>query len=136
MGYQPQKMICGNSIQLLESSSLLDKLFEEQKASLILLDPPYANMMTRPKTGEFMRWKGSTQSTPFTSSEYDLGNMSISQFHEVFTQMIKNSIKYLKNNGHIVIFIKDLQPEGKKLNLLHAEIINNINSIDCLFYQG
>ena len=35
-----------------------------------------------------------------------------------------------------MIFIKDLQPNKKELNLLHADIIKKINEIPNLNYKG
>ncbi len=45
-------------------------------------------------------------------------------------------MQYLKKRGHIVVFIKDLQPKGKELNLLHCDIINKLNEIENLNYKG
>jgi hypothetical protein len=62
--------------------------------------------------------------------------MTWDNFLKVFNESIINSMKHLKNRGHIVIFIKDLQPKDKELNLLHADIIRDLNKIDNLKYLG
>jgi hypothetical protein len=45
-------------------------------------------------------------------------------------------MEFLNNKGHIVIFIKDLQPKDKELNLLHSDIILKLNSLNTLKYLG
>ena len=136
MAYKPQYMVHGDSVKILKQEEYLNNIFEGRKASLILIDPPYGNMMARLKTGESKRKQASEDSTPFTNYEEDLGNMDLIKFHEVFFELVKNSMQYLKDNGHLIIFIKDLQPEKKNLNLLHSDIIYNLNHIDNLYYQG
>ena len=42
----------------------------------------------------------------------------------------------MKKHGYIVIFIKDLQPAKKEINLLHANIIQKLNEIPTLAYKG
>ncbi len=43
---------------------------------------------------------------------------------------------YIKKDGHVLVFIKDLQPKGKNLNLLHYEVTNTLNEIEGLYYKG
>ncbi len=45
-------------------------------------------------------------------------------------------MKYLKNDHYVAVFIKDMQPNGKELNLLHYDIINELNKIPDLYYKG
>ena len=66
--------------------------------------------MAREKTGEAGKIK-SSEATPFTNMEVDLGNMEWNKFREVFKDTIQNATKNLKDKGHLVIFIKDLQPK-------------------------
>ena len=54
------------------------------------------------------------------------------EFREKFIETIKYSMPYLKDKGHYVVFIKDLQPKGGKTNLLHSDLIEEINKIECL----
>ena len=79
--------------------------------------------MAREKTGEAGKNKKSSEATPFTNMEVDLGNMDWNKFREVFKDTIQNAIKNLKDKGHLVIFIKDLQPKNGEPNLLHADLI-------------
>ena len=115
---------------------ILKEYLENEKISLILIDPPYGDMLSRPKTGEAVKKGKDTSATPFTDSELDLGNMNWDNFLEIFHNSIIDSMKHLKNKGHIVVFIKDLQPKDKELNLFHADIIKDLNRIDNLKYLG
>jgi len=133
---EEQITIQGDSIQILKDKKKLDKLFDKTKASLILIDPPYGDMMSKKKTGESVKNDGDNSPTPFTHFKNDLGNMSISKFYELFQESIKNSLCILKKNGHVVVFIKDLQPKDKDINLLHADLIKQLNDIEGLYYLG
>lgn len=135
LNLKEQITIQADSIEFLKQNQL-QKYLNNEELSLILIDPPYGDMLSRPKTGETVKKGGDTSATPFTDSELDLGNMTWDNFLKVFNESIINSMKYLKNKGHIVIFIKDLQPKDKELNLLHADIIRDLNTIDNLKYLG
>lgn len=135
LNLKEQITIQADSIEFLKQNQL-QKYLNNEELSLILIDPPYGDMLSRPKTGEAVKKGGDTSATPFTDSELDLGNMTWDNFLKVFNESIINSMKYLKNKGHIVIFIKDLQPKDKELNLLHADIIRDLNTIDNLKYLG
>jgi hypothetical protein len=93
-------------------------------------------MMSREKTGEASKNKKNADATPFSKNSKDLGNMNFDLFLEKFSETIKNSLQFLKENGHYIIFIKDLQPKEKNPNLLHASIIEEMNKIDGVNYVG
>lgn len=131
-----QTTIQGDSIEFLKSESSLNKYLNNEEVSLILIDPPYGDMLSRPKTGEAAKQGKDTSATPFTNLDEDLGNMTWDKFLTVFKKSIISSMKHLKDSGHIVVFIKDLQPKGDDLNLLHADIIRDLNSINNLKYLG
>jgi DNA modification methylase len=135
LNLKEQITIQADSIEFLKQN-LLQKYLNNKKLSLVLIDPPYGDMLSRPKTGEAVKKGGDTSATPFTDSELDLGNMTWDNFLKVFHESIINAMKHLKSKGHIVIFIKDLQPKDKELNLLHADIIRDLNTIDNLKYLG
>lgn len=135
LGLKEQTTIEADSISFLKHNCLKEYL-ENEKISLILIDPPYGDMLSRPKTGEAVKKGKDTSATPFTDSELDLGNMNWGNFLEIFHNSIIDSMKYLKNKGHIVVFIKDLQPKDKELNLFHADIIKDLNRIHNLKYLG
>jgi DNA modification methylase len=136
LNLKEQVSIKGNSIKLLKSKTKIKQYLNKEKVSLILIDPPYGDMQSRPKTGEAAKKGKNTSATPFTTLEEDLGNMNWDTFLKVFHKSIINSMEYLKAKGHIVVFIKDLQPKHKELNLLHADIIRDLNAIDNLKYLG
>ncbi len=136
LNLKDQTTIIGDSIEILQNPISLKNEIGNNKFSLILIDPPYGDMMARPKTGEAVKNGKDTSATPFTKLSNDLGNMSWDKFREIFKNSIVNSLKLLKNKGHIVIFIKDMQPKGKELNLLHADLIQDLSCIDGLSYLG
>jgi DNA modification methylase len=136
LALKEQTTIIGDSIEILGDKKKLDKIFNNKKASLILIDPPYGDMMSKKKTGEGLKNNGDRSATPYTNLKSDLGNMDLKQFYNVFQKSVKNSLEILKNKGHIVVFIKDMQPKDKELNLLHADLISSLNEIDGLHYLG
>lgn len=54
-----QPCICGDSNIILDDEQIM-KLLNNENAGMILIDPPYANMMTKPKTGGDKRVYGIT----------------------------------------------------------------------------
>lgn len=128
-----QIAIQGDSVKLLKWKTL-DKYFKDRKSKLILIDPPYWNMMARKKTGEAIKQWKSTDATPFTDLEEDLGNMDRWTFRKTFKNLVEDSLKYLDNKWHVVVFLKDIQPQDWNTNLWHADVINDLNSIKWLNY--
>ena len=120
---------------MLGNKVAINDLTNNEKFSLILIDPPYGNMMSREKTGGDMYVYGSV-GTPFTDDQRDFGNMSVPDCIESIKKSIDLAIDFLKVKGYIVIFIKDFQPKKKETNLLHAEIISKINEIANIQYKG
>lgn len=125
----------GDAINILSNSSIMNQLTGGDIISLLLLDPPYSNMMSKTKTGADMKLYGNS-STPFTDSTYDLGNMEYEDYLEKLKQSILLALPYMKNKGHVVVFSKDMQPSKKEPNLIHADVINKINEVPALFYKG
>ncbi|MDE7401173.1 MAG: hypothetical protein K2N17_03880 [Clostridia bacterium] len=102
---------------------------------MILIDPPYANMMSKAKTGADIDVYGKT-ATPFTNYEADLGNIDPKDFIPTLTRIVEKSLPYLKNKGYLVMFCKDMQPKKKATNLLHAQVVDALNEIPKLYYRG
>lgn len=127
--------IQGDCIELLNLKSTIRDLSNNKEFSLILIDPPYGNMMSREKTGGDMYVYGNV-STPFTNDPRDFGNMSVTRCIDSLKKTVELALDYLKVKGYIVVFIKDLQPKKKELNLLHADIISKINEIERIQYKG
>jgi DNA modification methylase len=136
LGLKEQVTFNADSVSLLKNPEPLLEGLSGEQFSLILIDPPYGDMMARPKTGEAIKKGGDTSATPFTDLEEDLGNMSWPKFLQVFNKTVVSALKLVKHKGHLVIFLKDLQPKGKELNLLHADLIYNLNDIEGLKYLG
>jgi len=127
--------ITGDALELLKNDIVMKQLIGDEKISLFLIDPPYSNMMSKEKTGADISVYGK-EATPFTRSDKDLGNMERSKFLEALTSAVKNTIPYIKFRGYIVVFIKDLQPDKKQINMLHAEVVDALNEIPNLYYKG
>ncbi|EGE9808217.1 RNA methyltransferase [Campylobacter jejuni] len=136
LNLEEQIFICGDSLKILKDEKQINKIFNNNKASLILIDPPYGDMMAKNKTGEAMKKGKDISPTPFTNMEVDLGNMDWDKFILNFKESVKDSLKFLKEKGHIVVFIKDMQPNKENANLLHADVINELNSLNNLKYLG
>lgn len=136
LNLKEQTTIIGDSIKILQNPISLKNEIGNEQFSLILIDPPYGDMMARPKTGEAVKNGKDTSATPFTTLSNDLGNMSWDKFRDIFKESIVNSSKLLKNKGHIVVFIKDMQPKENELNLLHADLIRDLSSIENISYLG
>jgi DNA modification methylase len=136
LGLKEQKTLLGDSIQLLVSGGELNDLLRDEKVSLVLIDPPYGDMLAREKTGEAIKKNQDSSPTPFTDLATDLGNMEIDQFFPIFKESIKDSMKFLKSRGHIIIFMKDLQPSKAAPNLLHSRVIEDLAGIEGLHYLG
>lgn len=136
LGLNEQTVILGDSIKLLKRGGKIQDFLRGEKFSLILIDPPYGDMLAREKTGEAIKKNRDSSPTPFTNLSTDLGNMSIDQFFPIFRESIVDAMSYLKPKGHIAIFMKDLQPTKGNPNLLHAKVIDDLASIDGLNYLG
>lgn len=126
---------CGDCLEILNNEKEMNSLLRDEKISLVLIDPPYANMMSKEKTGGDIAVYGN-KATPFTNDERDFGNLNQTVFFNSLKQSVMLVLPYIKKHGYIVIFIKDLQPNKKELNLLHADIIKKINEIPNLNYKG
>lgn len=129
------KTIIGDCMEVLASENSMHYLTNGEPISLVLIDPPYGNMMSREKTGADIKVYGNV-ATPFTDSDKDFGNLTLDCFFEKLKKSVELVLPYIKPKGHIVVFIKDLQPRGKETNLLHARIINEINKINNINYKG
>ena len=136
LGLKEQVTLLGDSIQLLKKGNEITGLLKNNKASLVLIDPPYGDMLAREKTGEAIKKNKDSSPTPFTDLTTDLGNMEIDEFFPIFKESIRDSMKFLKSRGHIVVFMKDLQPSKTSPNLLHSRVIEDLAELDGLKYLG
>ena len=127
--------IQGDCLACLGDKTKIEALTDYRGVSMILIDPPYGNMMSREKTGGDINVYGNV-GTPFTSDSRDLGNMSISDCMESLKKSVELAQCYLKPRGYIVVFIKDIQPHKKETNLLHSMIVDKFNEIPNIQYKG
>lgn len=125
----------GDCLSILSDKEKMASILGDEKISLVLLDPPYGNMMSREKTGADIKVYGNV-ATPFTDSDLDFGNLDLGDFFEKLKMSVENIMPYVKKRGYFVIFIKDLQPSKKDTNLLHAKIVDSLNEIDGIHYKG
>jgi len=93
-------------------------------------------MMNKNRTGQRKKLYNHKGGTPYSTREEDLGNLHKEQFLYKLKTILKNSIKYLKEEKYLVLFCKDFQPKGKEINMLHFEVVNSLNSIENLNYKG
>jgi DNA modification methylase len=133
LGLNSQKVYIGDSREIISNLDFINEY--KSKFKLVVIDPPYQDMMSRVKTGDDISKYGKIK-TPFTTLANDFGNMKEDEFWNELVSLIKNSSQLLTNDSHMVVFIKDLQPDGKNHNLLHAKAIERINKLDEFRYVG
>jgi DNA modification methylase len=130
-GFAVRSMVCDDARNMLTHPEV-----SERKFDLILSDPPYCNMMTKPKNGHKKKLYGRNDPTPFSSDKCDLGNLTYDEFLVELRKIIELAAQRLNPKKYIVLFCRDLQPTRTKLNLLHADIINEISKIEGVSYRG
>lgn len=135
IGVNEYPAICGDCLEIIQDENKMQSLLKNRKISLVLIDPPYANMMSKKKTGADINIYGNV-ATPFTEDARDFGNLSVNGFYDSLKKSVELVLPYMKQHGYIVVFIKDLQPVKKETNLLHASIIQKINEIKFVYYKG
>lgn len=131
-----QSTLIGDSIEYLNEPSRIMALTNGNKFPLVLIDPPYGDMMARPKTGEAVKKGMNKAATPFTNLESDLGNLSWDLFRSKFKASVNSVSDLMTDRGHLVVFIKDLQPKPGSPNLLHADLVADISSLSGFEYCG
>lgn len=117
-------------------SLLANRLSSPKQFDLILTDPPYGNMLSRPQTGEKKKRTGISDATPFTNSKNDLGNLQLQDFLIELRRIIEDSVSLLKPKGYCVVFCKDIQPTPDHHNLLHADLVEELVKIRGLMFKG
>ena len=135
LGLPVQPCLCGDSNVVLSDYDMMRRLLGGEQVGMILIDPPYANMMSKEKTGADILVYGKS-ATPFTDYDVDLGNIDSKEFVPRLKSIIEKSLPYLKTKGYLVVFCKDMQPKKKETNLLHAQIVDALNEIPKLYYRG
>ncbi len=125
-----QRAIIGDALHL-------SKLLRSKTSfDLVLTDPPYGEMLSRKHTGQRRKTSGVAEASPFTTKSQDLGNMLREDFFASLKEIIWQATTMLKPKGYIVIFAKDMQPQGKNHNMLHSEIVEKMLEIPLLSFRG
>jgi tRNA G10 N-methylase Trm11 len=130
-GMREQVTVCGDARHAAQLPEVNARPY-----TLVLTDPPYAGMMTRPQSGEKKKRTGEAAPTPFTELDHDLGNLDYGSFLTELRSILTGTLSMLAPKGHIVLFTKDLQPTAHHHNLLHADIVAEMSEIPGLRYRG
>ena len=130
LGLAEQTIVVGDARRLGEYPQVQAAPFD-----LIVTDPPYAQMMAKPKTGERKK-QGRGAATPFTGDPTDLGNLSYPAFLAELRAILASALVHLKPRGYMVLFTKDLQPTREHHNMLHADIVAELVQIPGLTFRG
>jgi DNA modification methylase len=130
LGLAPQTLVVGDARRLAEYSEVAGEPFD-----LLLTDPPYAQMMAKPKTGERKK-QGRGDATPFTADPADLGNLGYRAFLAALREVLAAGLERLKPRGYMVLFCKDIQPTREHHNMLHADIVEELLKLPDLSYRG
>jgi DNA modification methylase len=131
MEISPQTLICDDARNMLSHDEISGRMFD-----LILTDPPYSNLMNRPKNGQKKRLYGKNDPTPFSDNPRDIGNLKYDEFLVELRKIMEKAVPRLKPKKYLVLFSRDLQPSVKKPNLLHMDVINEIIKIPSISYKG
>jgi DNA modification methylase len=130
-GLKAQILLRGDSKKLLSFPEINSREFD-----LILTDPPYSDLMSRPKNGHKNKLYGRNDATPFTNSANDIGNCSYDEYLVQLGQILQSAASRLKNKKYLVVFCRDLQPTKDRPYLLHADMIKTIGAIPGMVYRG
>lgn len=130
LNLRKQRAIVGDALEL-------DKLLPKRKKyDLLLTDPPYGDMLAKKRSGQKKKDTGDDAATPFTDNANDLGNMSRAQFLASLRHVIETGVARLKPKGYVVVFAKDMQPQGKAHNMLHCMVTEELLRIPSLSFRG
>jgi DNA modification methylase len=130
LGLTPQTLVVGDARRLAEYPEVANAPFD-----LVLTDPPYAQMMAKPKTGERKK-QGRGEATPFTADPADLGNLDYTDFLGALRGVLGAALAHLKPRGYLVLFVKDMQPTRAHHNMLHADIVAELLKLPDLTFRG
>src|SRR5262249_53456017 len=130
LGLAPQTLLTGDARRLAEYPEVASTPFD-----LLLTDPPYAQMMAKPKTGERKK-QGRGDATPSTLDPADLGNLRYREFLTALRDVLAAGLHHLKPRGYMVLFCKDIQPTREHHNMLHADIVEELLKLPNLSYRG
>jgi len=123
-------VIQGDARELLGQPPVSTRQFD-----LVLTDPPYSSMLSRARTGQ-RRKDGRPAATPFTDDPADLGNLDYTAFLAALGEIVAATVRPLRIGGHLVLFVKDLQPTPDHHNMLHSDVVAELYKLTHLRYRG
>jgi len=126
-----QEMICGDARKIEELVGKYDREFD-----LILTDPPYYDMMNRPKPGQKKKLYGKDEASPFSTLKEDISNLPYSEFLDVLRDILALAVKRLRYKRYLIVFCRDIQPTKDDPNLIHADIVYKLCEIPGISYRG
>ena len=131
-GLAEEPTVCADARNLAALPAVASRQFD-----LILTDPPYGDMLTRPQDGEKKKRTGSAAPTPFSARLDDLGNLPHAAFLDALGTVLAGAVAYLKPAGYLIVFAKDLQPTAEHHNMLHADLAARLpTAIPGLRFRG
>ena len=130
LGVRAQKTIVG------DASGLHKLLPKKAVYDMLLTDPPYGDMLAKKRSGQRKKDTGKAEATPFTESDNDLGNMPRPEFLAALRGVIESGVEKLKTKGYVVVFAKDMQPNGKAHNMMHCAVTEELLKIPALSFRG
>jgi DNA modification methylase len=131
MNATKQRMICGDARRVLASRTIQKDMFD-----LIVTDPPYSNMMNRPKNGQKKKLYDHNDPTPFSFDKRDIGNLPYEEYLPELRKILELAVSRLKPKKYMIVFSRDLQPSDSNQNLLHADVIRELAKIPNMRYRG
>ncbi|MBA3471047.1 MAG: RsmD family RNA methyltransferase [Herpetosiphonaceae bacterium] len=123
-------LLHGDAREILSQPAITGQTFD-----LVLTDPPYSSMLSRARTGQ-RRKQGRGAATPFTDDPADLGNLDYPAFLQDLRSIVAAAVQPLRVGGHLVLFVKDLQPTPEHHNMLHADVVAALYELRELRYRG
>jgi hypothetical protein len=131
MNLERQEMICGDARNMLRTEVSQSSLFD-----LILTDPPYSDMMNRPKNGQKKKLYDRNDPTPFSPDPRDIGNLPYDEYLVELRKILELAVSRLRPKKYMVVFCRDFQPSYGSPNLLHSDLIKELAKIPQIRYRG
>jgi tRNA G10 N-methylase Trm11 len=133
--YQAMPLLMGDA----RDAAAMPQILVNAPYNLILTDPPYSDMLSRPRTKQ-----DAGEATPFTQDGNDLGNIEstiegkppYAAFLDELCAIMADASGLLIKGGYLVVFCKDFQPTAYHHNLLHADMVSSLSEIPGLRYRG
>jgi DNA modification methylase len=121
---QDHKIICDDARNMLN-------YIGKDSIDFVITSPPYSNLLKKIKGNFAYKWREHSDINmlanpkPYSSSEYDLGNLDYDNFLSEITKVFKLLFLVLKNESYAVWVVKDHRDlgNGKPYVNFHSDII-------------